>query len=115
MSDRLVVKDPESWDRVTREARAQVTAELQVLEQMPLEFGQLIAWATTAKVGKATDEFSSVHRVGAPIGNAAHTTCGTPIPEPAMWVPLSAALAKALLPCGFCEHAMRRHDTGMAA
>lgn len=113
-ADRLIVTDPESWERITREAAAQNRAALIELGQTPLALDQQIAWAVTARVGKATDHLSSVHRVGLPKGNAAYTTCGVPIPDPVLWLALTPALVRALLPCGFCEAAHDEHERSRA-
>lgn len=95
------------WRTIQQDARTQALEA----ERVTLELGQPIAWATTTRSG-VTDGVSSLHRVGLPIGNAAHTTCGQAIPAPVLWLALSPVLPLTLLPCGFCEaaHAERDHE-----
>ena len=104
-----------SWDRITQAAKEQCSAQLIERQSAVLELGSLIAWGVTAKVSSPTDHFSSVHVVGAPVGNQAATCCGQVIPDPVLWFPLTPALARAMAPCGFCEAALARDGAGLAA
>lgn len=116
MSDRLILSDFALADlkRIEAEAREQKRAELAERTEHPPAFGTHIAWAVTARSGP-TDEFSSVHRVGAPIGGDPHTTCGAAIPDPALWMPLSPALIRSMDRCGFCEAAYARLATSQSS
>lgn len=101
------------WTNVEAAARAQVAADLDALEQTPLEFGAPIAWARCL-YGR-TDEFSSVHRVGFPKGNDPFTTCGELIPHFSMWMPLSPNLIRTMPTCRFCAAELSRIEQENAA
>lgn len=103
----------ESWARIEAEALAQKRATFDELEKTPLVYGERIAWAKTL-FGK-TDDLSSVHRVGFPIENMPHTSCGEKIPHFALWLVLSPNFIRALDCCRFCEAEYSRAIHGEAA
>jgi len=120
MTDRdygLIVNDPGSWERVRREAAAEVSAALEAAAGVGPEFGSPIAWSLTRDYGGVTTGLSLLHRVGVTIGKDLFTTCGEVIPNhPARWVPLSPALLRTLPRCKHCDEAAQSHHlTGIAA
>lgn len=101
------------WQRIEAEARDQVRADLDVLEQTPLQFGEPIAWSE-CRFG-LTNGLGVVHRVGYPQHDQAYTTCGEIIPEPIRWIPLSPRLIKSLGECRYCRTECERLSREHAA
>lgn len=98
--------------QIEREAREQVSAELDARAALP-EFGERIAWAITL-YGR-TDELSPVHRVGLPNGKEVYTACGEAIPSARLWLPLTDRLVRTMPRCRFCEAEFARLAREQAA
>ncbi len=89
------------WRQVELEAREQVSTDIQALELTPLEFGQHIAWSESL-LGR-TNGFTALHTVGFPQIGRAFTTCALMIPAPALWLPMTPAIARTMEPCQYCK------------
>jgi hypothetical protein len=97
-----------TWQAIERAARAQVVADVEVLERTPLVSGEFIAWSTHLKSqwGHCSG-LSPVHRVGQITAEYCYTTCGEIIPPAVRWLPLSPALVQSMEPCKHCAEQAR--------
>ena len=101
------IGDPQGWRELELAARAQVAADLDVLEATPLEFGAHICWSECRLGG--TNGFTPLHRAGLTQFGHAYTTCGELIPAPVRWLPLSPAIIRTRARCQDCEAAYAAH------
>ena len=100
------------WADVEREAREQVTADIQADDF--LQPGRVVAWSLCRFA--RTDGLSVVHRVGQPMNGVAATLCGEIVPEPIRLIPLNANLARTLGRCSYCERLNAKQEpNGVAA
>jgi hypothetical protein len=109
----MTAEHRETWQRIEREAHAQVQAELEVDERTPLVFGAHIVW-TGCRLGR-TDSLTPVHRVGFPQVHHAFTACGELIPPPIRWSRLSPAMIRTMKRCHYCEAEILRISREEAA
>lgn len=90
------------WRDIEQAARHYAADLLDARKQVPLEYGEHIAWGVVG-FGGTTADLSPVHRVGVPQNGEPYTTCGEAIPDPIWWMTLSPALIRTMPTCRFCQ------------